>query len=74
MPPPEARKELLWEEEEEEEESILGHFSEKKWQSLILPRPPTALLCPLLALLVLTAIKTEPRLPEQPLPNTHCLL
>lgn len=70
MPPPEARKELVWE-EEEEEEGILGHFSEKKWQNLILPRPPTGPLCPVLASLVLITIEAEPRLP---VPGTRCLL
>lgn len=64
----------MWEEEEEEEEGILGHFSEKKWQSLILPRPPTGPLCPLLASLVLIRIEAEPRLPVQPLPGTRCPL
>lgn len=72
MPLPEVRKGLLW--EDEEEEGSLGHFLEKKWLSLILPRPHMALLFLVLAPLVLITTKAEPRLPEQPLASSCCLL
>lgn len=52
----------------------MGHFLEKKWQSLILLRPRTALLCLVLAPLVLITTKAELRLPEQPLASSCCLL